>query len=107
MRDTYKPITFQVVLVKDGGPNDQTPHPDDRDYFPYDKFEVEEEPHDPVMSDLDNELYLMQFGRKKLRGWPRSDHGFEHEGAKTRKRIRCLNKHLSYNGEPFASRKSV
>lgn len=95
MRDTYKPITFQVVLVREGGPDDQTPHPDDRDYFPHDRFEVEEEPHDPVTSDSDNELYLMQFGRKKPRGWPRSDHGFEHEAAKTRKRIRRLKKHLS------------
>jgi hypothetical protein len=55
---------------------------------------VEEEPHDPVTSDSDNELYLIEFGRKKPRGWPRSDHGFEHEAAKTRKRIRRLKKHL-------------
>ena len=94
VRGTYKPPMIQVVLVREGGPDGQSPPPDDRNYFVYDHFGFDDAAHDPVTSDSDNELYLIQFGKKKPKSWPRTDHGFESEKAKTRKRIRRLKVHL-------------
>ena len=79
----------------EGDDDDQTPPLDDRQYVMEDEFGPEEPPHDPVMSDSENELYLIQFGTKKPVSWPRTDHGFEHAKAKTRKRINRLEKHLA------------
>ena len=93
VRSVYNPPTLQVVLVREGGPDIQSPPPDDRDYFEHDKFE-QEPPHDPVTSDSENELYLIKFGKKKPISWPRTDHGFEHSKAKVRKRIRYLKAQL-------------
>jgi len=53
-----------------------------------------DETYDPVVSDSENELYLMKFGKRKVKVWPRTDHGFEHLKAKIRKRITRLRKHL-------------
>ena len=47
-----------------------------------------------MASDLDNELYLIKFGKKKAKAWPRSDHGYEKEKAKCRSRINRLKIHL-------------
>ena len=65
-RGVYKPITFQLQLNKTGS-HSETPSPDGRQYFTKDEFPVTipEEPYNPVTSDSDNELYLINFGRKK------------------------------------------
>ena len=75
--------------------DNQTPPRDDRQYFKEDEFGPEEPPHDPVMSDSENALYLIQFETKKPVSWPRTDHGFEHAKAKTGKCINRLEKHLA------------
>ncbi|KAF8415070.1 hypothetical protein EV426DRAFT_701827 [Tirmania nivea] len=89
----YKPTMLQVEVSKDRGTRDQTPRPDDRGYFPMDKFNLSDDTYDPVVSDSENELYLMKFGKRKGKAWPRSDHGWEYERAKRQKRIARLMKH--------------
>ena len=94
-RGVYKPITFQLQLNRTNC-DSETPSPDGRRYFTQDEFPttIPEEPYDPVTSDSDNELYLINFGKKKAKAWPRSDHGYEHEKAKCRRQINCLTIHL-------------
>ncbi|KAF8416220.1 hypothetical protein EV426DRAFT_703735 [Tirmania nivea] len=89
----YKLTMLQVEVSKDGGPRDQTPRLDNRGYFPVDKFDLSDDTYDPVVSNLENELYLMKFGKHKGKVWPRSDHGWEHERAKIWKRIARLMKY--------------
>jgi len=40
-----------------------------------------------VVSDSDNYLYLIKWGRRKAKSWPRSDHGFKHEKARCRRKL--------------------
>ena len=37
----------------------------------------------------------MKFGKRKAKGWPRGDHGFEYEKAKVCKRLRCMKDHMA------------
>jgi hypothetical protein len=90
----YKPIVLQIVLVRSGGVDEQSPPPDDRGYFAYDHFDLDDSPYDPIPSDSENEVYLINFGKKKPKSWPRSDEGYEKTKAKTRKRICRLQSHL-------------
>ena len=94
-RGVYKPITFQLQLNRINS-DSETPSPDGRRYFTQDEFPttIPEEPYDPVTSDSDNELYLINFGKKIAKAWPRSDHGYDHEKAKCRRRINRLTIHL-------------
>ena len=95
-KGAYNPITLQVILERNGAPPPgQSPPPDPHPYFLEDHFPVSDVPHDPVTSDSDNELYLVQFGKKKPKSWPRADHGFEHEKSKVQKRIRRLQSYLA------------
>ena len=71
----------------------QTPPPDDRDLFAEDQFDATDKTYDPLVSDSDNQLYVMAV-KKKAKAWPRSDHGFENEKAKCRKRISRLRRHM-------------
>jgi len=72
----------------------ETPPPDERVYFHKDQFELVDETYDPVVSDSENELCLMKFGKRKAKAWPRTDHGFEHSKTKIRKTITRLRRHL-------------
>jgi len=93
----YAPIMIQAQLAP-SNPDDksdlETPPPDEREYFRKDQFDLVDETYDPVVSDSENELYLMKFGKRKAKAWPRTDHGFEHSKAKIRKRITQMRKHL-------------
>jgi len=40
-----------------------------------------------VGSDLDNDLYLIKWGRRRAKAWPTSDHGFEHEKPGCRRKL--------------------
>ena len=60
-----------------------------------------DETYDPVVSDSENELYLMKFGKHKAKAWPRTDHGLEHSKAKIRKRITRIRKHLQEVQAPY------
>jgi len=82
----YKPLLFQLQLAKADQAN-QSPPPDDREYFAGDKFVPIDDPYDRVASDSDNDLYLIKWGRRKAKSWPRSDHGFEHEKARCRRKL--------------------
>jgi len=88
----YRPIMLQVELVRAGGA--QTPPPDERPYFTAADWAAREDSYDPPPSDSENDLYIMKFGKRKAKVWPRSDHGFEHEKAKVRRHIRCMQKHM-------------
>ena len=94
-RRVYKPIRFQLQLNKTGS-HSETPSLDGHQYFKKDEFPatIPKEPYNPVTFDCDNKLYLINFGKKKAKAWPRSDHGYEHEKAKCRSRINCLTIHL-------------
>ena len=46
------------------------------------------------MSDSENELYLIKFGKNKAKAWPQGDHGYENEEAKCHRRINRLIIHL-------------
>jgi len=52
------------------------------------------DPYDSPVSDSENDLYVMKFGKRKAKAWPRSDHGFEHEKAKVCKHIRRMQEHM-------------
>ena len=94
-KGTYHSVTFQVILETNRVPPfGQSPPPDPCPYFPQDRLPISDVPHDPVTSDSYNELYLLQFGKKKQKIWLRADHGFELEKAKVRKQIRCLQSYL-------------
>jgi len=72
----------------------QTLPPDERPYFTVADWAAREVPYDPPLSDSENDLYIMKFGKRKAKAWPRSDHSFEHEKAKVRKCIRQMQKHM-------------
>ncbi|KAF8415029.1 hypothetical protein EV426DRAFT_710594 [Tirmania nivea] len=82
----YKPLLFQVQLGRADRAK-ESPAPDDRPYFREDEFDMQVDPYDPIASDSENELYLIRFGRRKAKAWPRTDHGFEHGKARYRKKI--------------------
>jgi len=85
---------LQVELIKAGGVGAQTPPPDERPYFTAAHWAAREEPYDPPAPDSENDLYVMKFGKRKAKAWPRSNHGFEHEKAKVRKRLRRMKEHM-------------
>jgi len=88
-------IQAQLAPSKPDDESDlETPPPDEREYFCKDQFDLVDETYDSVVSDSENELYLMKFGKRKAKAWPRTDHGFEHSKAKIRKKITRLRKHL-------------
>jgi len=94
-RTEYKPLCIQVQLARGDG-TAQTPLPDDRPYFSADRF-VGPDPatlYDVPVSDSENERYLRAMSKGKKKTWPKSDTGFEHQKAMTRKRIRHLKRHL-------------
>ena len=81
-------IQAQLAPSKPDDESDlETPPPDEREYFCKDQFDLVDETYDSVVSDSENELYLMKFGKHKMKAWPRTNHGFEHSKAKIRKRI--------------------
>jgi len=91
----YKPLCIQVQLAKGDG-TAQTPPPNDRPYFPANHF-VGPDPatlYDIPVSDSENKRYLRAMGKRKKKAWPKSDAGFKHQKAMTRKRIRRLTRHL-------------
>jgi len=88
----YRPIMLQIELVRAGGA--QPPPPDKWPYFTVANWATKEDPNDPLLSDSENNLYIMKFGKHKAKAWPRSDHGFEHKKAKIRKGIRHMQKHM-------------
>jgi len=85
----YKPLMVQLQLQCQDPPanNPETPPPDERVYFGKNQFDIEDTTYYPAVSDSENELYLMKFGKRKAKAWARSDHGFEHQKAKMRKRM--------------------
>ena len=90
-----KTITFHLQLKKTSS-HSETPSPDRGQYFTKDEFTVPipEEPYDPVKSDSESELYLINFRKKKVKRWPRSDHRYKHEKVKCRRWINRLTIHL-------------
>ena len=92
----YKPIMVQVQIITAGDEGQQTPPPDDRPYFGKQAFDTKagRDDYDPAVSDSESEIYLIKFGKRKARAWPRSDHGFEHQKAKCRMRLIRMRKHL-------------
>jgi len=94
-RTEYKPLCIQVQLARDDG-TAQTPPPDDQPYFPADCF-VGPDPatlYDVPVLDSENARYLRAMGKGKKKAWPKSDAGFEHQKAMTKKRICRLKRHL-------------
>jgi len=89
----YKPLLFQLQLAR-GDRANESPPPDNRQYFAENEFVPVEDPYHRVASDSDNELYLIKFGRKKAKEWPRSDHGFESEKARCRRKLEEFRLHL-------------
>ena len=92
----YKSIMVQVQIITAGEEGQQTPSPDDRLYFGKDAFDTKVgwDDYDPAVSDSENELYLIKFGKRKARAWPRCDHGFEHQKARCRMRLIRIRNHL-------------
>jgi len=88
----YRPIMLQVELVRAG--RAQTLSPDKRPYFTAADWAAREDSYDPPVSDSENDLYVMKFGKRKVKASPRSNHGFEHEKAKARKHIRRMQEHM-------------
>jgi len=96
-KGVYKPLMVQLQLACQdppvNNPNDsETPPPDERVYFSKNQFDIEDTTYDPAVSDSENELYLIKFGKRKAKAWPSSDHGFEHQKAKMRKRMNRMRK---------------
>ena len=82
----YKPLLFQLQFAKVDRVN-ESPSPDNRAYFAEDEFVPVDDPYDWVASDSDNDLYLIKWGRRKAKSWPRSHHGFDHEKARCRRKL--------------------
>jgi len=82
----YKPLLFHLQLAS-GDRANESPPPDNRQYFAEDEFLPVDDPHYRVASDSDNKLYLIKFGRKKAKSWPRSDNGFESEKVRCRQKL--------------------
>jgi hypothetical protein len=93
-KGVYKPLMVQLQLASQVPKEDdpETPPPDEREYFNENHFDIEDTTYDPAVSDSEDELYLMKFGKRKAKAWPRSDHGFEHKKAKMRKRMNRMRK---------------
>jgi len=88
-------IQAQLAPSKPDDESDpETPPPDICEYFCKDQFDLVNKTYDPVVSDSENELYLMKFDKHKAKAWPHTDHGFEHSKTKIWKRITQLQKHL-------------
>jgi len=77
---------FQLQLAKADRGN-ESPLPDDRAYFAEHEFVPVDDPYDRVASDSDNDLDLIKWARRKAKSWPKSDHGFEHEKARCRRKL--------------------
>jgi len=94
-RTEYKPLCIQVQLAR-GDETAQTLLLDNQPYFLADRF-VGPDPttiYDVPVSDSENKRYLRVLSRGKKKVWPKSDAGFEHQKAMSRKRIRRLKQHL-------------
>jgi len=73
-------------LAKADQANQSAP-PDDREHFAGDEFVPVDDPYDRVASDSNNDLYLIKWGRRKAKSCSRSDHGFENEKARCRRKL--------------------
>jgi len=82
---TYAPTCLQVELARQA----QSEPPDNCPFFPKDVFGNPEPAaqYDPPVSDSENDRYIRACGKAKRKMWPKSDKGFEHQKAMTRKRI--------------------
>ena len=69
----------------------QPPH--EQGYFTRQEFDTSHTMYNDVPSDSEGDLYLMRYGRRKPKAWPWSEHGFEYEKARVRKRINSIRKH--------------
>ena len=92
----YKPIMVQVQIITAGEEGQQTPPQDDRPYFRKDAFDTiaSRDDYNPAVSDSENELYLIQFDKRKARAWPRSNNGVEHQKARCRIRLIWMRNYL-------------
>ena len=90
---TYASTCLQVEQAKQA----QSEPPDDRPFFPEDVFGNPEPAaqYDSPVSDSENDRYISACWKAKRKMWPKSDKGFEHQKAMTRKRIRRLQGHLA------------
>ena len=63
----YKPIMVQVQRITAGEAGQQTPPPGARPYFGKDAFDTKagRDDYDPAVSDSENELYVIKFGKRK------------------------------------------
>ena len=91
-----KHIMVQVQIITAGEEGQQTPPPDDWPYFGKDAFNTKarRDDYDPAVSDSENELYLIKFGKRKARAWPIGDNGFEHQKARCGMRLIRMRNHL-------------
>jgi len=96
-KGVYTQVIIQVRLVPSklhNESNPETPSPDERVCFCKDQFNLVYETYDPVVSNSENELCLMKFGKCKGKVWLRTDPGFAYSRAKIWKRITRLQKQL-------------
>jgi len=96
-KGVYAPVMIQAQLAPnkpDDESDPETPPLDELVYFRKDQFDLVDKTYNPVVSDSENELYLMKFGKSKAKAWRHTDHEFEHSKAKIWKRITRLRKPL-------------
>jgi len=69
-KQVYAPIMIQAQQVP-SKPDDEsdleTPSPNEAEYFCKDQFDLVDETYDRVVSDSENEFYLMKFGKRKTK----------------------------------------
>jgi len=82
----YKLLLFLLQLAKADRAN-ESPPPDDRGCFAEDEFVPVNDPYHRVASNSDNDLHPIKFGRRKAESWLRSDHGFESEKGRCRRKL--------------------
>ena len=58
-KGSCQPIMVQVQLSRDGGEAVQTTPTNDRDLFAEDQFDTTNKTYDPLVSDSDNQLYVI------------------------------------------------
>jgi len=62
----YKPLLFQLQLAKADRGNENPP-PYDQAYFAEDELVAVDDPFDQVASDSNNDLYLINWGRRQAK----------------------------------------
>jgi len=80
-KQVYIPIIIQAQLAPsnpDNTSNLETPFPNECKYFYKDQFDLVDKIYNPVVSDSENELYLIKFGKHKAKCWPYTDHRFKY-----------------------------